>query len=118
VSFFFRENRTDTVFHLNDREDRHFRRGKCRFRMPISPCAGHSKIAVLRKILVAPPVNELEKQDFLGVAIVGSGDRVLVDQSSERLPMCHQRQSGPTPNEAIHSRPNATKAERSAVGKK
>jgi hypothetical protein len=63
-------------------------------------------------------MNELEKQDFLGVAIVGSGDRVLFDKSSEGLPMCHQRQSGPTPNEAIHSRPNATKAERSAVGKR
>ena len=105
------------IAYLNDREDRHFRRGKCRFRMPISPCAGHSKIAVLRKILVAPPVNELEKQDFLGVAIVGSCDRVLVDQSSERLPVCHQRQSEPTPNVAIHCRSKATTAERSAVGK-
>jgi hypothetical protein len=58
-----------------------------------------------------------EWQDFLGVAIVGSGDRVLVDQSKERLPVCHRRQSGPTPNEAIRCRSKATKAERSAVGK-
>jgi len=63
-------------------------------------------------------LNELENQGFLGVAIVGSGDRVLVDQSSERLPVCHQRQSGPTPNEAIRCRSKATEAERSAVGKK
>src|SRR5512135_1038902 len=105
------------IAYLNDRENRHFRRGKCRLRMPISPCAGHSKIAVLRKSLVAPPINGLENQDFLGVAIVGSGDRVLVDQSSERLPVCHQRQSEPTPNEAIHCRSKAMKAERSTVGK-
>jgi hypothetical protein len=63
-------------------------------------------------------MNGLENQDYLGVAIVGSGDRVLVDQSSERLPVCHQRQSEPTPNVAIHCRSKAMKAERSAVGKK
>ena len=83
------------IAYLNGRENRHFRRGKCRLHMPISPYAGHSKIAVLRKSLVAPPMNGLENQDFLGVAIVGLGDRVLVDQSSERLPVCHQRQSEP-----------------------
>jgi hypothetical protein len=63
-------------------------------------------------------MNGLANQDFLGVAIVGSGDRVLVDQSSERLPVCYQRWSEPTPNEAIHCQSKATKAERSAVGKK
>src|SRR5512144_3072799 len=104
------------IAYLNDRENRHFRRGKCRLHMPISLGARHSKIAVLRKSLVAPPMNGLENQDFLGVAMVGSGDRGLVDQSRERLPVCHQRQSEPTPNEAIHCRSKATKAERSAVG--
>src|SRR5262249_21098464 len=54
--------------------------------------------------------------DFLGVAMVGSGDRAVVHQSSERRPVCHQRQSGPTPNEAIRCRSKAPKAERSAVG--
>src|SRR5262245_32855941 len=62
-------------------------------------------------------MNGLGNQDFLGVAMVGSGDRAVVHQSSERRPVCHQRQSGPTPNEAIHCRSKAPKAERSAVGK-
>jgi hypothetical protein len=105
------------IAHLNYRENRHFRRGICRFYTPPSSSAEYLKFALLPRRLIAPIRNGQENQGFLGVASASSADRAAVEQSNEGRLVCHQMLSGPTPNAAIRCRSKATKAERSAVGK-
>src|SRR5262249_5055664 len=72
------------IAHLNDRENRHFRRRICRFCTLLSSSVGHPQVALLRRILLGPTKNGQENRlcskevDVLGSSscLVKARDRV------------------------------------------